>query len=120
MKVSGMLKQTINGVHVNHYLFLLLILTNIMDFVSTYIGITSFGSTEMNPVMASAIAFTGTVWAIFWVKALVFGHMYFHYYHTTKGPAMWLLPRTTWILVILNVVFLGVVINNTIVIMGKL
>lgn len=87
---------------------------NIFDFITTYTGIVYFGSTEINPVMATAIEWTGTVWAIFGVKALVFGHIYYHYYYTTKGKLLWPEPRTTWFLVIFNVIFFAVVINNII------
>lgn len=98
----------------NHQLFLLLIVLNIIDFITTYVGITFFGSTEMNPIMANAIQLTGTVWAIFGVKALVFTHIYYHYYHTEKGKLLWLKPRTSWFLGLFNIMFLVVVINNII------
>ena len=98
----------------NHQLFMLLIALNIVDFITTYVGIMSFGTKEMNPVMATAIQWTGTVWAVFGVKALVFGHIYYHYYHTDKGRLHWLKPRTTWFLVAFNVMFLVVVSNNII------
>lgn len=78
------------------------------------------GSTEMNPVMATAISWMGTVWAVFWVKALVFGHVYYRYYHTTSGKELWLLKSTTWMLVLFNVLFAGVVINNVIRIIMKM
>jgi len=104
----------------NHQLFLLLIVLNIIDFITTYVGIVSFGSTEMNPIMASAIQWTGTVWAVLGVKALVFGHIYYHYYHTEKGKLLWFKPRTTWLLVAFNVMFLAVVVNNIIRIGAKL
>lgn len=100
--------------NLNHYLFISLIVMNIFDFITTYAGIVHFGSKEINPVMASAIEWVGTVWAIFWVKALVFGHIYYHYYHTEKGRLLWLKPRTTWFLVLFNVMFLAVVVNNII------
>lgn len=113
-------RKAINDTHINHYLFTTLLILNFIDFETTYIGIVTFSSTELNPVMSAIIAWMGTVWAIFWIKALVFGHMYYHYYHTSKGPTKWLLQRTTWILATLNIIFLSVVINNIIVIMGKM
>ncbi len=64
---------------------------NIIDFITTYVGIVSYGSVEKNIVMATAMEWTGTVWAILLLKALVFGHIYYHYYHTVKGKLQWVI-----------------------------
>jgi len=51
--------------NLNNYLFISLIVMNIFDFITTYIGIMYFGAREVNLVMATAIELVGTVWAIF-------------------------------------------------------
>jgi len=101
-------------------LFVVLIILNIVDFITTYVGINYYGRTEQNPVMSTAILWMGTVWAVLIVKAIVFGGVYYRYYYTTTGQELWSQKRTVWMLVIFNVLFAGVVINNVIRILIKM
>ena len=110
----GELLETANKKRINDHLFLLLVLLNIVDFISTYVGINVYGKTEQNPIMGYAIEWMGTVWAVLLVKAIVFAHIYYHYYYTEKGMAHWLERRTTILLILFNVLFSAVVLNNVI------
>lgn len=113
------IRTYINSFNLANYLFLLIVILNVIDFETTYIGITSFGAIEKNFIVAYLINWFGLTIGILGLKTLVLGHVYYQYFHTEKGKELFKLPRTTYILAALNVLFIAVVVNNLIVLYSR-
>ena len=110
------IRKKLNSYSLMAYLFLVFVIFNILDFELTYIGITHHGAHELNVVMKFFIDLFNSVWGIFWAKVIVISHIFWRYVFTEKGKEHWTLLRTKIMFGCINVLFLGVIINNTLVI----
>ena len=95
------------------WLLFVLIFLNVLDFATTYYAL-GIGAVENNPVMAFLMDNTGTVWSLLWIKVLVLGIVIVPYYTVPAKKNVWSSTRMRNILIGLNLLFLYVVISNSI------
>jgi hypothetical protein len=53
------------------WLVMLLAILNILDFLTTHLALSTGGAEEANVLMLSLIEYTGTIWALLWIKLLI-------------------------------------------------
>ena len=95
------------------WLLFILIILNAIDFATTYYAL-GIGGVENNPVMAFLMEHTGTVWSLLWVKVVVLGVVVVPYYTVAAKKNVWSTTRMQNILIGLNLLFLYVVVSNSI------
>jgi len=94
-----------------NFLFLILIILNILDFYSTAILINADGlEVETNPIVVWLSTVTGTFWVIFLVKGMFLALLGYGINHRNRGFLTDNVIKP--ILVLLNIGYIAVVMGN--------
>jgi len=92
----------------------ILVILNLLDFVTTFIAIEYLDVSEANPILAYLMEVTGTIWVILWYKIVVIGGFLTLPYIFIRGFYERFQKRDVQTaFIILNIFYMAVVISNT-------